>query len=345
MRASATGFLAARLDLAATNELIGLLLEAPTEQSLIRALAKPAPDRCPGDFGGPWSTRMILSAGALVASLARMQSEESLASIRAALGSANDAARRAAASALLALQGQAERFRHRACGALRPRRRSAADLHRIANPMSPGLPLSPQVFAILSALIEERTGLHYDVQELELLAERVSGRAIERGFESLLDYYYFLRYDAAADAELPLLAEALVVHETYFFRELAPLKVVVSDLVPRLLARGSQATHLVCRLFDRRGAAHPGHAAGRGRALGPGHTRGQRYQRARIESGTRGHLQATLAALATAWRDRSLASKATTRACAWHRISPAPSAGVSSTWWMKTSHRSSSRST
>ncbi len=54
--------------------------------------------------------------------------------------------------------------------------------------MSPGLPLSPQVFAILSALIEERTGLHYDVQELELLAERVSGRAIERGFESLLDY-------------------------------------------------------------------------------------------------------------------------------------------------------------
>ena len=104
--------------------------------------------------------------------------------------------------------------------------------------MSPGLPLSPQVFAILSALIEERMGLHYDVQECELLAERVSGRATERGFESLLDYYYFLRYDAGAEAELPLLAEALVVNETYFFRELSPLKVVVSELVPRLLSRG-----------------------------------------------------------------------------------------------------------
>jgi chemotaxis protein methyltransferase CheR len=104
--------------------------------------------------------------------------------------------------------------------------------------MSPDLPLSPQVFAILSSLIEERTGLHYDVQERELLAERVSGRASERGFESLLDYYYFLRYDPAADAELALLVEALVVNETYFFRELAPLKIVVSDLVPRLLAAG-----------------------------------------------------------------------------------------------------------
>jgi len=104
--------------------------------------------------------------------------------------------------------------------------------------MSPGLPLSLQVFAILSALIEERTGLHYDVPERELLAERVSGRATEHGFESLLDYYYFLRYDAAADAEFALLAEALVVNETYFFRESAALQVVVGEVVPRLLARG-----------------------------------------------------------------------------------------------------------
>lgn len=104
--------------------------------------------------------------------------------------------------------------------------------------MSPDLSLSPPVFAILSALIEERMGLHYDVHERDLLAERVSARALERGFESLLDYYYFLRYDAGAELELPLLAEALVVNETYFFRELTPLKVLVSDLVPRLLARG-----------------------------------------------------------------------------------------------------------
>jgi len=106
--------------------------------------------------------------------------------------------------------------------------------------MSLSLPLSPQVFAILGALIEERMGLHYDVHERELLAERVSGRAVERGFESLLDYYYFLRYDPGANAELTLLADSLVVNETYFFRELSPLKVLVGEHLPRLLARGAK---------------------------------------------------------------------------------------------------------
>lgn len=104
--------------------------------------------------------------------------------------------------------------------------------------MSPTLALSPQVFAILSALVEERTGLHYDHRDLPLFAERVSGRATERGFESLLDYYYFLRYDEGAEAEFALLADSLVVNETYFFREVAPLKIVVSEILPPLVARG-----------------------------------------------------------------------------------------------------------
>ena len=107
--------------------------------------------------------------------------------------------------------------------------------------MSASLPLSPQVFAILSALIEERTGLHYDMHECELLADRVSPRAVERGFESLLDYYYFLRYDPGAGAELTLLVEALVVNETYFFfREVPALKVLVEDFVPKLIAQGAR---------------------------------------------------------------------------------------------------------
>ena len=100
------------------------------------------------------------------------------------------------------------------------------------------LPLSPQVFAILSALIEEQTGLHYDLHERELLGERVSARAEERGFESLLDYYYFLRYDPAAPAELAALSEGLVVNETYFFRELPALELATRQLIPALLATG-----------------------------------------------------------------------------------------------------------
>ena len=100
------------------------------------------------------------------------------------------------------------------------------------------LPLSPQVFAILSALVEEQLGLQYRLEERDLLAERVSRRAVERGFESLLDYYYFLRYDAAAKTEFPRLAEELVVNETFFFREVAGLRLVAESLVPELLASG-----------------------------------------------------------------------------------------------------------
>ncbi|HWN69040.1 MAG TPA: CheR family methyltransferase [Haliangium sp.] len=93
------------------------------------------------------------------------------------------------------------------------------------------LELSPPVFAILSALIEEKTGLYYGLSERDLLADKLSARAQEAGFSSLLDYYYFLRYDPASDTELVALIDVLVVGETYFFREYAPLRVLVDDFL------------------------------------------------------------------------------------------------------------------
>lgn len=101
------------------------------------------------------------------------------------------------------------------------------------------LPLSSPVFTILSGLIEERLGLFFTAEDNEILAEKVSPRAIERGFDSLLDYYYYLRYDAGAPQEFERLAEALVVNETYIGRELDQLSALVDLLVPRLLAERS----------------------------------------------------------------------------------------------------------
>ncbi|WP_304503095.1 MULTISPECIES: protein-glutamate O-methyltransferase CheR [Myxococcaceae] len=96
------------------------------------------------------------------------------------------------------------------------------------------LPLSPPVFSILSGLIEARAGLHYAPSDQELLAEKVSERALEAGFDSLLDYYYFLRYDPAGPAALDALIDTLTVHETYFFREVDQLRALVDGvLVPR----------------------------------------------------------------------------------------------------------------
>lgn len=102
----------------------------------------------------------------------------------------------------------------------------------------PSLPLSPPVFAILSAIIEERIGLHYSLAERELLAEKISPRAQEAGFDSLLDYYYFLRYDPRAAEEMDALTEALVVNETYFFREFDQLRVLVDQVVAPRVASG-----------------------------------------------------------------------------------------------------------
>lgn len=95
--------------------------------------------------------------------------------------------------------------------------------------------MSPQVFAILSALIEDRLGIHYAPVDAAILADKIAPRVIERGFDSLLDYYYFLRYDDPTGQEMAALADVLVVNETYFFREAEHLRVGV-DLLSEILA-------------------------------------------------------------------------------------------------------------
>lgn len=97
---------------------------------------------------------------------------------------------------------------------------------------------SPQVLALLAAFVEEHTGIHYGLADRDVMKEKITARAVDAGFESLLDYYYFLRYDPASAEELDQLIDTLVVGETYFFRELAAPRVVVERVVPRLVALG-----------------------------------------------------------------------------------------------------------
>lgn len=101
--------------------------------------------------------------------------------------------------------------------------------------------LSPQVFAILSGLVEERTGLHYGPEDMSVFADKVSGRLVEAGFDNALDYYYLLRYDDGSRAELDALIDALVVGETYFFRELEPLRKAVEHVIAPAVARRGRA--------------------------------------------------------------------------------------------------------
>jgi len=97
------------------------------------------------------------------------------------------------------------------------------------------LGLSRTALNLLRDLIHERTGLFYDDGRRDMMADRLSGLVTERGFESFLDYYYFLKYDAAAPAEWLRVMDALSVPETYFWRETDQLHAITEAIVPGLV--------------------------------------------------------------------------------------------------------------
>jgi chemotaxis protein methyltransferase CheR len=105
----------------------------------------------------------------------------------------------------------------------------------------PGLELTPQLFAIFSALVEDAAGLHYRPEDRELFETKLVAHATGLGYDSLLDFYYRLRYDDPSGLELQRLNEALVVHETYFFRELAPLEQLVETYLAEAIAERGHA--------------------------------------------------------------------------------------------------------
>ena len=89
---------------------------------------------------------------------------------------------------------------------------------------------------LLRDLIHERTGLFFDNGKGDILADKLSPLVIERGFTSLLDYYYLLKYDEAAQDEWLSVMNALSVPETYFWREMDQVRALVEIIVPRWFA-------------------------------------------------------------------------------------------------------------
>jgi chemotaxis protein methyltransferase CheR len=98
--------------------------------------------------------------------------------------------------------------------------------------------LSPQLFAIFAFLVEESSGLHYGDGDHELFGAKLSAHAEDQGHGALIDYYYRLRYDDPGGELKRQLIEALVVRETYFFRELEPLEQLVDVCARAIELRG-----------------------------------------------------------------------------------------------------------
>jgi chemotaxis protein methyltransferase CheR len=98
------------------------------------------------------------------------------------------------------------------------------------------LGLLPGAISLVRDLVHERTGNYYDESRLGQFADRLAPLVANRGFETFLDYYYFLKYDEGAIDEWPRVMDALAVPETYFWREADQLRAVADIIIPSLAA-------------------------------------------------------------------------------------------------------------
>lgn len=99
------------------------------------------------------------------------------------------------------------------------------------------LGLNHSAFVLLRDLIAERTGVHFEDDKRDLLADKLSDPMAEHGMTSYLDYYYLLRYDVEAERHWAALMDRLAVPETYLWRQPEQLLALANCVVPMLRAR------------------------------------------------------------------------------------------------------------
>lgn len=107
-----------------------------------------------------------------------------------------------------------------------------------------GIRVPDRTLPLLRDLVNARTGMYYDEARLPFLHDRLTPLAIERGFDSLLDYYYLLKYDGQAEQEWARAIDALSVQETYFWREADQLAALANGIVPALIASGRRSIRI-----------------------------------------------------------------------------------------------------
>jgi chemotaxis protein methyltransferase CheR len=98
------------------------------------------------------------------------------------------------------------------------------------------LGISDNAFALLRDLIEERLGIFYDNGKRDLLADKLAQLMVNYGFQSFLDYYYALKYDADAGRYWSELMDRLSVPETYFWRQPEQFEALARHVVPQHFA-------------------------------------------------------------------------------------------------------------
>src|ERR1044071_8521911 len=101
-------------------------------------------------------------------------------------------------------------------------------------------PLVPAgIQPLLRDLIHERTGIFFESNRFDVLLEKIEPLAAARDCYSLLDYYYLLKYEENGVEDWARVMDALSVQETYFWREMSQIRVLVDSFVPEWFAKGS----------------------------------------------------------------------------------------------------------
>jgi chemotaxis protein methyltransferase CheR len=93
--------------------------------------------------------------------------------------------------------------------------------------------------ALLRDLIHERTGIFFDPSRFDVLVEKIEPLAMERNCYSLLEYYYLLKYEENGVEDWARVMDALSVQETYFWREMAQVRVLTTVLIPEWFRKTS----------------------------------------------------------------------------------------------------------
>ena len=107
-----------------------------------------------------------------------------------------------------------------------------------------GLRVPDRTLQLLRDVVNVHTGMFYDGERLAYLRDRLAPLALERGFDSLLDYYYLLKYDSGADEEWRRVIDALSVQETYFWREADQIVALAGQILPRLVDAGRRQVRI-----------------------------------------------------------------------------------------------------
>lgn len=96
-------------------------------------------------------------------------------------------------------------------------------------------PMTDSEFRMFCELFRNHCGLHFGVESRFLLEKRLTRRMTEIEVESFAAYHYLLRSDGDGARELAACIDELTTNETYFFREISPLRALVNEIIPELL--------------------------------------------------------------------------------------------------------------